>query len=148
MVSVVENIGDRPGGGEAREALASIEDAQRAVRGTPWPIWLYAVNAVLLGAMASTFLLREHGVSTLWALALSMVAINVTTGYRMGTPWVLPASRGFLTAVTISGLCVLAAFVVADVTERVWPVAALAVTATAVYGAGSVAHIRSTRPRR
>ena len=148
MVSDMESIGRRPDPAEARAALASIQDVQRAVRDTPWPTWLYPANAALLAAMALAFLLPQHRLAAFWAVACTVVAVNVTAGYRMGTPWALPTSRAFLAAVAVSGGCVLGAVVVADLTERAWPVVALAVAAAGTYLAGSVAHRRSTgRPR-
>ena len=142
----MESIGRTPDPAEAREALASIDRAQRAVRDTPWPTWIYPVNAALLGAMALTPLAPEHRrLSALVAVALLVMAVNLAAGYRMGTPWTLPTSRTFLAAVAASGLCVLAAFAVADNT---WPVVTLAVAAAVLYLAGGVAHRRSTgRPR-
>jgi hypothetical protein len=149
MFATMESIGRVPTSAEARDALASIQDVQRAVRDTPWPTWLYPVNAVLLGAMALTSLLPEHrsGV-VLLAVALTVVGVNVTAGYRMGTPWALPTSPGFLAAVAASALCMVAALAVTALTERTWPVVVLAVAATAIYLAGGVVHRRSTgRPR-
>jgi hypothetical protein len=148
MVATMESIGQVPDPAEARQALASIEDVQRALRDTPWPTWLYPVNAFLLGAMALTSLLQEHQSSVLLAIALLVVGVNVTTGYRMGTPWTLPASRGFLAAVAASAFCLVAALAVTELTERTWPVLVLAIATVAIYLAGGVVHRRSTgRPR-
>ena len=148
MVSDMESFGRAPDPAEAREALASIERAQRAVRDTPWPTWLYPVNAVLVGAMALASLLQEHGNTALLAIAAAIVGVNVTAGYRMGTPWALPTSRVFLAAVAASTLCVVAAIAVAGLTERGWPVVVLAIAATVIYLVGGVGHRRSTgRPR-
>ena len=147
MVATMENIG-RPDPAEARRALASVRDVQRAVRDTPWPAWLYPVNAALLGAAVLTALLEEHRTGAFLVVALPIVVVNVPAGYRMGAPWILPTSRGFLAAVATSGACVLAALVVADLTERAWPVVVLAIAATGTYLAGAVVHRRSTgRPR-
>lgn len=144
----MESTGRVPNPAEARNALASIEDVQRAVRDTPWPTWLYPVNAILLGATALTSLLQEHRSSALLAVVLTVVGVNVTAGYRMGTPWALPTSRGFLAAVVASALCLVTAMVISDLTERTWPVVILAIAATAIYLAGGVVHRRSTgRPR-
>lgn len=144
----MESTGRGPDPAEARDALAGIRDVQRAVRDTPWPTWLYPVNAVLLGALASTSLLQEHRSSVLLAVALTVVGVNLTAGYRMGTPWALPTSRGFLAAVAASVSCVVAALAVTDLTERTWPVVVLAIATTAIYLAGGVVHRRSTgRPR-
>jgi hypothetical protein len=145
----MESIGRTPDRAEAREALASIDRSQKAVRDTPWPTWIYPVNAALIGIMALTFLAPEpRRFAALIGVAFLIVVVNLTAGYRMGTPWTLPTSRAFLAAVAASGLCVLAAFFVADNTDLTWPVVALAVAATALYLAGSVAHRRSTgRPR-
>jgi Kef-type K+ transport system membrane component KefB len=144
----MENVSRGPDPAEARDALASIRDVQRAVRDTPWPTWLYPVNAVLLGALALTPVLHEHRSSVLLAVALTVMGVNGTAGYRMGTPWALPTSRGFLAAVVASVSCVVAAFAVTDLTERTWPVVVLAIATTAIYLAGGVIHRRSTgRPR-
>lgn len=145
----MESTGRVPNPAEARDALASIRDVQRAVRDTPWPTWLYPVNAALLGALALTSLLQEHGGSVALAVALTLVGVNVTVGYRMGTPWgALPTSRGFLVAVTASTLCLASALLVADFAERTWPVVVLAIATTVIYLAGGVVHRRSTgRPR-
>jgi hypothetical protein len=144
----MENIERRPDPAEAREALASIERAQLAVRNTPWPTWIYPVNAVLVAGMALTSLLPQHRSAALFAVAVTIICVNVTAGYRMGTPWALPTSRAFLTAVTASTLCVVAAIAVADVVERAWPIVVLAVAAAVIYLAGGVAHRASTgRPR-
>ncbi|GAB2588442.1 hypothetical protein Aab01nite_43100 [Paractinoplanes abujensis] len=142
----MENIERVPDANEAREALASIDVAQRAVRDTPWPTWIYPVNAVLLGGMALAALAPEHRrLTTLWAVALVVIAVNATVGYRMGTPWTWPTSRVFLASVVAAGACVAAAFVVTGHTALT---VALAVAAAALYLAGSVAHRRSTgRPR-
>jgi hypothetical protein len=144
----MESIGRVPDPAEAREALASIEDAQRTLRNTPWPTWLYPVNAALVGGMAATPLLGDHRTTALLAVALTTVVVNMAAGYRMGTPWILPTSRAFLSAVAVSALLVVVAIVVADLTAHAWPVAALAVAAAVTYLAGSVAHRASTgRPR-
>ena len=145
----MESIGRGPDSVEARDALASIQDVQRAVRDTPWPTWLYLLNAVLLGTMALTPLLQaERRTNALIAIAVTIIGANATAGYRMGAPWVLPTSRGFLAAVGASAFCVVAALAVADVTGRTWPIVALAVAAPTIYLAGAVAHRRSTgRPR-
>jgi len=144
----MENIERRPSPAEAREALASVERAQRAVRDTPWPTWLYPVNALLIAGMALTSLLPQQRTAALLAVALTIVGVNVVAGYRMGTPWALPARRAFLAAVAASTLCVVAAVAIADVVERALPVVVLAVAAAVIYLAGGVAHRASTgRPR-
>jgi hypothetical protein len=131
--------------------VRSVQDAQRAVRDTPWPTWIYPVNAVLLGAMAVAALLHEHRSSVLLALALTVVGVNLTAGYRMGSPWALPTSRGFLASVAALASCLvaaLAALAAPNLTQRSWPVVVLAMAATAIYLVGSVVHRRSTgRPQ-
>ncbi|WP_337062220.1 hypothetical protein [Kineococcus sp. G2] len=144
----MESTGGTPSPAEAREALAGIEDAQRAVRDTPWPTWIYPVNALLLGAMALTFLVEEDRTTLFLATAFTIVGVNMTAGYRMGAPWTVPTSRGFLAAVAAAGACVLAALFVSDATERAWPVVALAAAATTCYLVAGVVHRRSTgRPQ-
>jgi hypothetical protein len=145
IVSYMESISPAPDAAAAAKALAEIESAQRAVRDTPWPVWLYPVNAVLLGAMALTTLLDEHSTKALLAIALAVVAVNVLAGLRIGTPWALPTSRGFLTAVAVSAGLLGAALVTSGLTDRAWPVVLLAAGTTVSYLVGSVLHHRSTR---
>ncbi|WP_432497707.1 hypothetical protein [Kineococcus auxinigenes] len=144
----MESTGSTPNPAEARAALADIEDAQRAVRDTPWPTWIYPVNALLLGGMALTFLVEENRTTLFLAVAFTIVGVNMTTGYRMGTPWTVPTSRGFIAAVAAAGACVLAALLASELTERAWPVVAFAAAATAAYLVAGVVHRRSTgRPQ-
>jgi uncharacterized membrane protein (UPF0136 family) len=141
----MESISPVPDAAAATKALAEIEFAQRAVRDTPWPVWLYPVNAVLLGAMALTTLLDEHSLTALFAVALVVFAVNVLAGLRMGTPWAVPTSRGFLTAGAVSAGLLVAAVLTSRETDRAWPVVLLAVGTTVSYLIGSVIHHRSTR---
>ncbi|MBO3103505.1 hypothetical protein [Cellulomonas fengjieae] len=133
-----------PGGAEAAAALAAITSSQKAVRDTPWPVWIYPVNAVLLGAMALTPLTETSGSPALIATAIAVIVANLAAGWHNGAPFALPTSRGFLTAVVLSALCVVLALVTADVTGNALPVIALAVAATTTYAVGSVVHYRST----
>ncbi|MEU4693450.1 hypothetical protein [Actinoplanes sp. NPDC023714] len=140
----MENNTQVPNPAEAREALASIDTAQRAVRDTPWPTWIYPVNALLLGAMTLSFAFGEDGFVYLLAAGAVLMAVNVLAGYRMGTPYTLPTSRLFLGLAGAAMACLLGAFVVAEVTAQTWPIVVLAVAAAALYLAGGVAHRRST----
>ena len=140
----MENDASVPNPAEAREALATIDTVQRAVRDTPWPTWLYPVNALLLGAMTLTFALGDDGFVPLLATGAVLIAVNMLAGYRMGTPFTLPTSRLFLASVGAAMACLLGAFTVAEFTTRAWPIVLLAIAATAFYLAGGVAHRRST----
>jgi len=128
---------------EARSTLAEMEAAQRAVRDTPWPTWLYPVNALLLGAYTLHALIEDE-----WRFAVSVgiagtiLALNVIVGKRMGTPWILPTSRGFLACVCLAAACMVAAVVLGH--EHPVLIIALAVAATVLYLLGSVLHHRST----
>ena len=73
------------------------------------------------------------------------VAVNVITGYRMGTPWALPTSRGFLASVALSAAFVVFALAFADPSLPAWALVLLAVAATTTYSIGSFVHYRSTR---
>ncbi len=144
MVSDMESI-DTPTSSEARTTLDDIDRVQRAVRDTPWPVWLYAVNAVLIGALALTPLLTDsHRTVALLILAAAIVATNVITGFRMGTPWALPTSRGFLASVALSVAFVVVALAFAQPSLPSWALVLLATAATATYSFGSIAHYRST----
>lgn len=128
---------------EARSALTEMEAAQRAVRDTPWPTWLYPVNALLIGAYALHALIEDS-----WRLAVAMgiagaiLALNIVVGKRMGTPWILPTSRGFLTCVVLAAACMVTAVILGH--EHSTAVIALAAGAAAFYLLGSVLHHRST----
>ncbi|WP_110239569.1 hypothetical protein [Nocardioides gilvus] len=129
---------------EARSTLAELEAAQRAVRDTPWPTWLYPVNAVLLGAYALHALIEDP-----WRLAVAMgiagaiLALNIVVGKRMGTPWILPTSRGFLACVALAAACMVTAVVLGH--EHPALVITLAAAATVLYLLGAAIHHRSTR---
>ncbi|MEV0902034.1 hypothetical protein [Actinoplanes sp. NPDC049802] len=140
----MENNTHVPNPAEAREALADIDTAQRAVRDTPWPTWIYPVNALLLGAMTLTFALGDDGLVLLLAAGAALMAVNVLAGYRMGAPYTLPTSRVFLALAGASTMCLFAAFVVAELTTQARPIVVLAVAAAAFYLAGGVVHRRST----
>lgn len=150
MVSDMENIDRPPNAQEAREALVDIQTVQRAVRNTPWPSWLYLVNAALLGALVLTLLLEEQQAVVFTAVAVVVVAVNVVAGYRSGAPWVLPTSLAFFVAVAVAvaGLCVFGAFAVAGLPGMSWLVVVLAACAMASYVLGAVAHRRSSGQRR
>ena len=138
----MESIGE-PTPAEARTALDDIDRVQRAVRDTPWPVWLYPVNAVLLAASALTALLDSP--ASLLGVAAVIIAVNVITGYRMGTPWALPTNRGFLACVALSALCVALAQAVGNPSGPAGPVVLLAAAAASIYSIGSILHDRSTR---
>ncbi|MGC5032021.1 hypothetical protein [Micromonospora sp. DT229] len=144
MVSAMESNLPVPSPAEAREALANISAAQRAVRDTPWPTWIYPVNALLLGTMTLTFALGDDGFVLLLAASGVLIAVNMLAGYRMGTPFALPTSRAFLALIGAAIACLLTAFIVAEFTAQTWPIVVLAITAAAFYLAGGAAHRRST----
>lgn len=142
----MESIDRPPTSSEARSALDDIDRVQRAVRDTPWPVWLYPVNAVLIGAMALTPLLTDTvRFAALLMVAALIVAANVITGYRMGTPWALPTSRGFLTSVAVSATFVVVALAFSRPSLPAWLLVLLAAAAAATYSVGSWVHYRSTR---
>lgn len=144
MFSAMENIDRAPDSAAAQDALDEVDSAQRAVRDTAWPTWLYPVNAVLIGAMALTALLDDYRLIMLLAVSFASVGVNMAVGYRTGVPRALPTSRGFLASVAVAVACILAAWLAADLTDRAWPVVALAASAAGSYLIGSVAHRRST----
>lgn len=127
----------------ARAALAEIDDAQRAVRDTPWPLWLYPVNAVLLGLMGLASLL-DHASWARFVVALGVVVVNVGVGYRIGVPWALPTSRAFLAGVVAAGVLVVVAAVAAQLSDEAWPVVLASLGAALAYAGAAVAHRRTT----
>lgn len=140
----MENNVPVPDPAEARAALATIDTAQRAVRDTPWPTWIYPVNALLMGFMTLTFAFGDDGFVPLIAAGAVLIAVNLLAGYRMGTPYTLPTSRLFLTLAGAAIVCMAGGFVVGELTTRDWPIVILAVATTAFYLAGGVVHRRST----
>lgn len=115
------------------------------MRDRPWPPWLYPVNAVLLGGVGLAALIESSVVhaAVVCALAAAAVSLNVWVGRRMGTPFVIPTSRGFQGCVALSAVFLVAAMAARD-TDSSWIVIAGAVGATVSYLLGSVIHYRST----
>ena len=144
MVSSMENNTPAPDPAEARAALAGIDAVQRAVRDTPWPTWIYPVNALLLGVMTLTFALGDDGFVPLLATGAVLMAVNLLAGFRMGAPYTLPTSRAFLALAGAAFACLVGGLVVAEVTTPRWPIVVLAAATTAFYLAAGVAHRRST----
>lgn len=144
MVAVMENIERETTASEARRALEGIESAQLAVRNTPWPTWIYPINAALLGALALSALVEQDRRTIVLALMAVIIAINVYAGYRTGVPSAMPTSGMFVAVVAASGACVVAAFVVTEFTTSVWPVVVLAVLAAVGYLIGGRIHRVST----
>lgn len=129
---------------EARSALTEMETAQRAVRDTPWPTWLYPVNALLLGAYALASLIEDGWRLAVWlGLAATIIALNIVVGLRMGTPWILPTSRGFQVGVALAGICMVAAVILGPAHPAL--IVGLAVGSTVFYLIGCAFHHRSTR---
>lgn len=131
-----------PSADEARAALREAQAAEHAVRDTPWPVWLYPVNALLLGSYALATLVGSGRLLVWLGIAAVMLTINVVVGRRMGTPWIVPTSRGFQVALGVAAACMVAALVV----DRDRPVAVIVLAAAAVvtFLVGSVLHRRST----
>ena len=145
MVSVMEINRDEIGPDQARHSLTEIDWAQRAVRDTPWPLWLYPVNTLLLGAVGLSYLLQGSIPWLTVVVALAVVGVNLLAGRITGVPYALPTSRLFLSGVVVTGICLVAVVVVAPVVDRAWPVVVLSLLAMVSYALGSWAHVRSTR---
>lgn len=139
----MENNFSRPDAVAAADVLAGIEQDQRAVRDTPWPLWLYPVNSLLLVALGLSFLLPD---GTTWVIPLVValvLAANLLAGRINGVPFALPTSRTFLGLVALSGVLLVSCRVAADVSATL--TVALALAAGATYAVASWVHIRSTR---
>lgn len=142
----METIDPTPDPGEAAAALGAVSDAQAAVRDRPWPIWLYPINALLLGGVALAGLVDSAAIGALviGVLAVCLVALNYGAGRHMGTPFAIPTSRGFRVLVAAAS-----AFVIGALFARLagldWVIIACAVGATSCYAVGAVLHVRSTR---
>lgn len=131
---------------EAAAALADIDRDQRAVRDTPWPIWLYPVNVVLLVALGLSFLVPEPaGMPVTLVVAGSVIAANLLAGRANGAPFALPTSRVFLGLVAVSALLLVAAMMAARDLDNPVGNVACSVAAGLVYAIACVVHHRSTR---
>lgn len=145
MLSGMETKERPPGPTEAAADLFAVAAARRAVRDRPWPIWLYAANTLLLGAMATTPLLPDRAALAAWMVSgIGVFALNFWAGHRIGTPFAIPTSRGFGAAVAVSALFLAAALVVGDANGAQWVVLACAAGTALSYAAGSLIHYRST----
>ncbi len=149
MVSGMESNRGDAGRESARNDLEAVEQVQRAVRDTPWPAWLYPVNALLLGLIALALLLDGWArLAVVVVLGITTAAVNAAVGRRIGAPWVVPTSRAFQIGLGVSVCGLVAAFLVADLGGswgRPWMVVVLAVVVTAGYLLGAVPRMRSAR---
>lgn len=145
MVADMETINPDPDPREAAARLDAAADARRAVQDRPWPIWLYPINALLLGGLALAGLLRSSLLAALIVLiiGIALAALNYWAGRLIGTPFAIPTSLGFRILVAASGAFVIVSLLAraADL-ERV--VIVCAIGAVLSYGLGSVLHYRST----
>jgi len=142
----METIDPTPDPREAAAALGAVSDAQAAVRDRPWPIWLYPINALLLGGVALAGLVDSAAIGALviGVLAVCLVALNYGAGRHMGTPFAIPTSRGFRVLVAAASAFVIGALF-ARMADLDWAIIACAVGATSCYAIGAVLHVRSTR---
>lgn len=145
MLAHMETIDSSPDPRAASSALDAVAEAQRAVRDRPWPLWLYPLNALLLGGVALAGLIRPSMVAALVVLVLgaTLAAVNHWAGRRMGTPFAVPTSRGFRILAAASGAFVIASLFARDAALE-WAVIACAGGAVIAYSLGSVLHYRST----
>ena len=127
--------------------LRAAEDAADAVRDRPWPIWLYPLNALLLGGIALTPVLQGGNRSTvLLAISLVLILVNMTVGYRMGTPTAIPTSQGFRNGLTVAAFAVIASLLLASFGPPGWMFLSCAFVAVVSFSLGSIAHMRSVSP--
>lgn len=141
MVANMATIDPIPSRHQAAADLDAVAKAQRAVRDRPWPMWLYPVNVLLLGAIA---LLGSTSFVALVVLGLLVGVVNYGAGYLMGTPFAVPTSRGFLAATTAAMLFLVAAMI-AGFAGLSWLVVLCAAATAISYAVGSILHYRSTR---
>lgn len=145
MVSIMENNDGSIDPARAREALAEVASAQKAVRDTPWPTWLYPVNSLLLGAVGLCFLLDRWSLPALVGVAAAIWAVNLGVGRSTGVPFALPTSKTFLAWVAASTVCLVTASVLASEVDERWPVVVASAGAMLCYAIASWVHHRSTR---
>lgn len=124
--------------------LRAAEDASDAVRDLPWPVWLYPFNALLLGGIALTPILQGGNRSiVLLALSLVLILVNMSVGYRMGTPTAIPTSQGFRNGFTVATVAVGLSLLLASFGPPGWVFLICACVAVVSFGLGSMAHMRS-----
>ncbi|GLU48424.1 hypothetical protein [Nocardiopsis ansamitocini] len=145
MIADMETINPNPDPREAAAGLDAAAGARRAVRDRPWPVWLYPINAILLGGLALAGLLHSSMLATFVVLiiGIALAALNYWAGRLMGAPFVIPTSTGFRILGAVSG-----AFVIGSLFARAagleWVIVVCAIGAVASYGLGSILHYRST----
>lgn len=147
MISLMENI-ERPDADDARAALSQATAAGNAVRNTPWPSWLYPINAALVIVLGLTLLVeRPLGLPLTLATSAVMIVVNWLVARRLGVLYALPTSRTFLTFIGISAACLIAIAVCGALFALpLWAGVSLTVAAGLSYLFGCLAHYRSTRP--
>ncbi|WP_430592118.1 hypothetical protein [Humidisolicoccus flavus] len=138
-------MGDQPEPVTKQHALVDEEQVRRAARLTPWPLWLYFVNALLITGLALTPLLGEMSLQGWLAIGFALTVANAISTYRSGVPWALPMSRVFLGALAVATALVVAALIAGMVGEERWPVVVCALAAGVVFALGSAAHIRRAK---
>ncbi|MGW9404286.1 hypothetical protein ACWGQ2_09995 [Arthrobacter sp. NPDC055585] len=141
----METTGPRPDGRRAAADLNAARNAQEAILGLPWPWWLYTANGSLLGAAALLPLLGSPAASGLLVLLVLIICVfNYWAGLRMGAPFAVPRSLGFLVCVAMSAAFLTAA-IVAGGSGATWLVWICAAGTVVSYAVGSVLHYRGTR---
>lgn len=144
-VSFMENKRPALDPSQAADALAAIDRDQRAVRDTPWPLWLYPVNTVLLVALGLSFLAPERALWVTLLIVLAVVGANLLAGRVNGAPFALPTSRAFLGLVAVSGFLLVASHAAARELDTALGNVALSLAAGATYAVACWVHHRSTR---
>lgn len=145
MVSIMENKRPASDPSRAAELLAALDDDQRAVRDTPWPLWIYPVNCLLLTALGLTFLLPERHLWVTLLVAGAVIGANLLAGRANGAPFALPTSRAFLGLVALSALLLAGAMLAGSDHDSTVGNVAFSVAAGLVYAVASWVHHRSTR---
>lgn len=139
----MENNANTPDPAEAQAALADIENAERAVRDVPWPIWLYLANAVLLGAIAASFLVDTAAPGALLAVAVATITVNVLAARQLNIPWAVPTNRVFQASCVSAAVFLVAAAVISALADSRWPIVACSIGAAVVYLVGCAFHHRN-----
>ena len=139
----MENNRNLPDPAEAREVLADIERAEHAVRDVPWPIWLYAFNAVTLLALPATLLLPDYYSASAILLILAQISVNVWAGRHYTIPWAIPSDMTFRICCYIAVALSVSPFLLDIFTDPTWHVGIAGAIAAPLYLLGCLFHHRN-----
>ena len=118
----------QPNSYEARAALRTAHDAERAVRGVDVPWWFFGLEAALFAALVLAQLRDDHA-ATFMAVGVLILVVNLLAARAAGVEGSVSRNRGFVATMLLLGVVLLGSLVWYDATGETWTVLASAVAA-------------------